>query len=132
MSDNLKLNKKKILNNHLETIFGIANQDYQERVWIRGEGPEVDDYTESMCHFFDDGDPIIANYKEYAITKKQLSLLLKLREAIEDFNSNTRFELGPNFTDSPEWKKIILIAKEVLHEFDYQQIKNIKDDIIPS
>lgn len=114
------MNKKKILTSHLETIFGIADQEYQERVWIRGEGPEVDDYTESMCHFFDDGDPIISNYKDYAITEEQLSLMLKLRAAIRDFDSNIRFELGFDFIHSPEWSKITLMAKEVLHAFDYQ------------
>lgn len=114
------MNKKKILNIHLETISRIANQEYQERVWIRGEGPEIDDYTESMCDFFDDGDPIIPNYKDYAITEKQLSLMLKLREAIKDFDSNIRFELGFDFIHSPEWSKITLIAKELLHAFNYQ------------
>lgn len=112
--------KNQILMGFLETIEGISNKEYQERVWIRGEGPEVDDYTESMCHFFDDGDPIISNYKDYAITEEQLSLMLKLREAIRDFDSNIRFELGFDFIHSPEWSKIILIAKEVLHAFDYQ------------
>ena len=58
-----------ILANFLETIEGISDKEYQKRVWIRGEGPEVDDFTETVCHFFDDGDPILKKYKEYSSTK---------------------------------------------------------------
>jgi len=115
------MDKTKILNNHLETISGIADREYQERVWIRGEGPECDDYTESICHFFDDGDPIISNYRDYAITERQLSLLVSLRGAVQDFNSNIRFALGPDFLYSPEWNKITMMAKEVLQAFGYQK-----------
>jgi hypothetical protein len=127
MCDNIKRDKNNILNNHLETISGIADREYQERVWIRGEGPECDDYTESICHFFDDGDPIISDYREYAITERQLSLLVNLRKTVQDFNSNIRFALGADFLGSPEWAKITLMAKEVLQAFDYPQAKNVKN-----
>ncbi len=110
-----------MLNSYLETISGIADREYQERVWIRGEGPECDDYTESICHFFDDGDPIISKYVDYSISEKQLILLVKLREAVQGFNSNTRFELGPDFLYSSEWTKITIMAKEVLQAFGYQK-----------
>lgn len=115
----MKINNKKILNNHLETISGIADRGYQKRVWICGEGPEVDDYTESICHFFDDGDPIISHYKNYGITDRQLFLLTSLRKAVQEFTSKIKFELGPDFLCSPEWIKITVMAKEVLGSFDY-------------
>jgi hypothetical protein len=121
MFNNIKMDRKKILNDYLETISGIADQEYQERVWIRGEGPECDDYTESICHFFDDGDPIISDYKSYSIRENQLNLLIKLREAVYYFNSVIRFELGFYFIYSPEWTKITLMAKEVLHAFGYHK-----------
>ncbi len=55
--------KKYILNKHLRNISHIASKEYQEMVWIRGEGPEVDDFDETACHFFDDRDPILKNIK---------------------------------------------------------------------
>ena len=112
--------KNQILISFLETIEGISNKNYQERVWIRGEGPEIDDYTESVCHFFDAGEQIISQYKDYEITDRQLSLLITLRDAIIDFNSNIRFGLGPDFIYSTKWSKITFIAKEVLNAFDYK------------
>ena len=123
MFNKVKIKNNKILNSFLETISGISDREYQERVWVRGEGPECDDYTETICHFFDDGDPIISKYKVYGITNEQLTLLVKLRGAIEDFNSNVRFGLGPDFFYSAEWTHITQMAKEVLRTFNCQQTK---------
>ena len=41
-----------ILHGFLLVIDWIAHKEYQQRVWIRGEGPEVSDYTETCCCFF--------------------------------------------------------------------------------
>ncbi len=60
--------RKYILNQFLRNIFHISEKEYQKRVWIRGEGPECDDFDETVCHFFDDGSPIIDNYQAYGIT----------------------------------------------------------------
>ena len=120
------MNKKKILNNHLETISGIADREYQERVWVRAEGPECDDYTESICHFFDDGDPIIENYQDYDINENQLSELIKFRTALDKFSSDTKYHLGPDFLYTPEWAEITIMAKKVLQAFGYKQAKNVK------
>ena len=53
--------KKQILESFLETVNGISNKEYQKRIWIRGEGPECDDFTETTCHFFEDSDNILEN-----------------------------------------------------------------------
>ncbi len=129
MFNDVNMKNNKILISYLEVISGIADREYQERVWIRGEGPECDDYTESICHFFDDGDPIISNYEGYEITKRQLDSLIKLREAVQDFNSSVRFELGPDFLYSAEWINITLMAQQVLQVFGYQQAKNVKNKV---
>ena len=50
--------KKQILEFFLEIVEGISDKDYQGRVWIRGEGPECDDFDETVCNFFQDGDGI--------------------------------------------------------------------------
>jgi hypothetical protein len=113
--------RKYILAEHLRSISHIADQKYQERVWLNAEGPECDDYTESICHFFDDGDPIISNYADYGIADKQLASLVRLRDELDDFNSNARFELGPDFIYSPKWAKIMNSAKDVLKAFNYSE-----------
>jgi hypothetical protein len=55
--------REQILISVLENIEGIFDKEYQRRVWIRGEGPECDDFDETVCNFFQDGNGIIENYK---------------------------------------------------------------------
>jgi hypothetical protein len=40
----------------LETIRDLADEAYQERIWVRGEGLEVDSSTEAICRLADDYD----------------------------------------------------------------------------
>lgn len=54
-----------------ETIEGISDKEYQKRGWIRGEGLEVDDFDETTCNFFQDGNGVIQNYKDFGLTDKQ-------------------------------------------------------------
>lgn len=117
----LEDNKKYILNEFLEVIFGISNKDYQERVWIRVEGPECDTYDSTINDFFDIGDPIIEDYKSFYITEKQLEILIKLKEEFDEFIKNN-YLFPTEFIDSPKWLKIMNLAKEVLDAFDYQHV----------
>lgn len=112
--------KKYILNEHLRNISHISDREYQTRVWIRGEGPEVNDFDETVCHFFDDGDPILKDYKEYKITEDQYRLLLQFRERFKAFADEN--DLPEEFIDSPEWKRIMDLAKDVLSAFNYHRI----------
>jgi len=114
--------KKDILNFVLERVSNISDKEYQKRVWIRGEGPECDDFTETVCHFFDDGDPIIENYKDFEITDSQYVLLTKFRDEFRGFSR--KYDFPQEFIDTPEWAKIMKLAKEILKAFNYQ--KNVR------
>src|SRR3990167_11005230 len=96
--------RKDILNFVLKKIANIADKGYQERVWIRGEGPECDDFTETVCCFFSDADPIIEKYKEFRITDVQCHFLKEFRDAFDIFC--TRYHEIFEFIDSPEWNKL--------------------------
>jgi len=113
--------KKYILNEYLRNISHLSDKEYQRRVWIRGEGPECNDFTEAVCHFFDDGDPIIENYKDYGIADSQHHLLIKFRNEFDAFVKGPRPYLPEEFIDTPEWEKIMEMAKEVLKVFNYQK-----------
>ena len=97
----------------------ISDAEYQERVWVRGEGPEVDSITEIYCRLFDDFqfDEFLALCKlEALITEKQLAVLRNLRKKL------SRFEYDEDLPDEdiikdPRWQEIREIAKEVLSEF---------------
>ena len=111
--------RKYILNEFLSNIDGISDLEYQKRVWIRGEGPEVDNFDETVCHFFDDGDPILKNYKDYGITDSQYQLLKQFRGQFMDFSDKHHWPEG--FIAIPEWEKITEMAKKVLKTFNYQK-----------
>ena len=113
--------KRYILAQFLDIISCISDQEYQKRVWIGGEGPEVDDFDETVCHFFDDGDPILKKYKEYGITENQYRLLKKFRDEFEAFVDGDRPYLPEDFIDTPEWERMMSLAKDVLKAFDFQK-----------
>ena len=110
--------KKYILNEFLINISAISDIEYQKRVWIRCEGPECDDFTETVCYFFDDGDPILKKHKDYGITDKQYDLLIKFRNEFEAFSDKNNWP--EDFINTPEWARIMEMAKEILKAFDYK------------
>ena len=114
--------KKYILNEFLRLISHITDKEYQKRVWILGQGPEVDDFDETVCHFFDDGDPILKNYKDYGITNVQYHLLTNFRAAFEAFVNSSKPYLPEDFINTVEWGGIIILAKDVLKEFNYKKL----------
>jgi len=95
----------------------ISDKDYQKRVWIRGEGPEVDDFDETVCHFSQEGDGIIEKYKDFGLTEHQCQLLKKFRDEFRIFADNNDF--SEIFIDTPEWARIMALAKSVLKAFNY-------------
>ena len=50
--------KKQIVSGFVDIFFRIADKEYQKRVWIRGEGPEYDEFTDVTCDFFGECDSI--------------------------------------------------------------------------
>jgi adenosine deaminase len=45
--------RKNIIRQLLNRVYGVSSQEYQERVWLKGLGPECDSYDETICNFFD-------------------------------------------------------------------------------
>jgi hypothetical protein len=113
----MEINRQQILSSFLETIEGISDKEYQRRVWIRGEGPEVDDFDETVCHFFQEGDNILANYKDFRITENQYELLKKFQDNFKAFSDVN--DWPQDFIDTLEWAKITKMAKEILEAFNY-------------
>ena len=115
----MEIDRRQILISVLETIEGISDKEYQKRVWIKGEGTQVDDFDETCCNFFGDGDPLIERYKEFGITESQYQLLKGFRDEFRIFSDENNWP--PEFIDTPEWEKIMNLAKEVLEVFHYQK-----------
>lgn len=115
--------KKQILSGFIDIFTRIASKEYQKRVWIRGEGPEVDDFDDTACDFFIECDSILEKYKEFGITENQYYLLEKFRTAFEKFNDGPKPYLPEGFIDTPEWNKITEIAQQILQAFNYSKTR---------
>lgn len=111
-----------ILKEFLRNISHIADKEYQKRVWILGKGPECDDFDETCCRFFDIGDPMLHNYQEYKISDIQYAVLMNFHREFQLFADE---HYGPEeFIDTPEWARIMEMAKEVLQAFNYQKTES--------
>lgn len=117
--------KQQRLNSFIENIAHISNESYQERVWIKNEGPECEEIDDAVCDFFDDGDPILDKYEDFGITENQYKALITLREQLDSFIDE--YEIfsqevpAAHLIKLPEWKRIMSLAKDVLKAFDYKK-----------
>ncbi|MCH9621388.1 MAG: hypothetical protein S4CHLAM20_08080 [Chlamydiia bacterium] len=110
-----------VLESFLETVEGISDKTYQERVWVRGEGPEIDCYYETVNFFFDLGEGLFKNHKVYGISDDQYELLIKFRNKFDEFYRTQDYYDQEDLVNSDEWQQIIEMAKEVLKAFNYQK-----------
>jgi len=114
--------KRYTLNEYLRNISHLQDKQYQNRIWIKGEGPECQAFDDAVCDFFDIGDPILENYKDFGISETQYLLLKKLRNEFENFSDEHDFP--EEFIETPEWTKIVNMAKTVLKAFN----QSLSDD----
>ncbi len=105
----------------LRIIYGISDIEYQRRVWIRAEGPECDDYCETVNNFFSFIKEVLGEHSKYDLTESQFDALLNFSSDFEYFNDNHDCPMEPvEQPDTPEWATIREEAKEVLKTFNYQ------------
>lgn len=115
----MSINSKQIMETVLHIVEHISDIGYQQRVWVLAEGPECDDFSETVCNFFDLADLVIKEHKDFGITDDQHLLLKKFRDDFEAFSEDKY--LAEDFISSPEWKRIVQMAKEVLVAFNYRK-----------
>ena len=112
-------NKRKISEWFLQNLYLISNKEYQKKIWIEAAGPECQDFDEAVNDFFDDGDDILEKYLDYGLTQIQYQVLKKFRDEFDFFVKKNHFP--EEFIDSPEWAKIMDLAKDVLKAFNFQK-----------
>jgi len=115
----MEINRKQVVEGFLQNLYRISSKEYQRRIWIEGAGPECHDFDEAVNDFFDDGEPILQNYQDYGLSQNQYRLLKKFHDEFRIFADNNDFP--KEFIDTPEWERIMSLAKDVLEAFDYQK-----------
>jgi hypothetical protein len=114
--------KKQIVEGFIDIISRLASKSYQKRIWIKGEGPEMDAFDDAVCDYFGQCESILANYKYFGINEFQYNLLKNFKIAFENFSDKNDYpEL---FIDSPEWMKITEMAKAILKAFNCKKFRN--------
>lgn len=117
MEEAMMLDRSYILNRFLNDIHVISDRVLHERSWIKGLGPDYRDFEEFMCQFFEVGDPMLEEYKEFGLTQEQYQILKNFRDK---FDSLIDHYFHPfYFIDTPEWAEIMKMAQEVLKAFHY-------------
>ena len=111
----MNIDRMEIIKNFVQQVLeSFTDKKYQERVWIKAEGPECDSYTESMCAFFDDFEGMFnelrRDYHQYGISKAQYDRLMNLYEKLDDYDPPLN---DPEILEDPEWDKLVHLAKEV-------------------
>lgn len=113
--------RKQILEGFIDIFTRIASKEYQTRIWINGEGPEVDDFDDTVNEFFLECDSILENYKNFGITEDQHQILKKFRDQFQNFSDKNNWP--QKFINSPEWEETTKMAKDVLQAFNYTKIR---------
>ncbi len=111
------MNRKQIMETFIRIMKHISDKEYQTRIWIKGEGPEVDDFDETVCNFFQEGDGIIEKHEEFGLTENQYQILRQFRDQFKAFSGQN--DLPEEFIDTPEWKSVMEMAKKVVKAFDF-------------
>jgi hypothetical protein len=104
----------------LDATRDLADERYQERVWARGEGPEVDSSTEALIRLMDDYDlaAFIAEAADKAwISNQQLAALRRLDAALARHTAGDQGRDDAARIASPEWRKTRQLAKATLESF---------------
>ena len=101
----------------LSTLHQFASEEYQERVWRHGKGPEVSSFDEAYNDFFD----LYYNTKDLPAYCRALHWNVQKENAIKDFASLLE-ALGdsvPETTsvsdvfDNPLWPSVPMRASEL-------------------
>jgi hypothetical protein len=116
----MAMDRETWLTHILEAIRDLADEDYQERVWVRGEGSEVDSSTEAVCRLIDDYDLptfLVEAAKKAWISKHQLTALEKLDAALTCYAINGEDAGDATRIQTPERQRIRKLAKATLETF---------------
>ena len=104
----------------LDAARDLADERYQERIWVHGKGSEVDSSTEALIRLIDDYDlaAFIAEAAKKAwISNAQLAALRRLDAALARYSDGDQKGDDAARTASREWLRMRELAKATLDTF---------------
>jgi hypothetical protein len=105
----------------LDVTRDLADEAYQERVWVRAQGPEVDSSTEALVrllHDYELKDFITEAGAKGWVSNDQLAALRRLENALDRYAAHDRGS-GDDAARiiSPAWRRIRKLAHATLETF---------------
>lgn len=94
----------------------LSDTEFQHRVWVHGEGPEVSSYSELMCGFFDDFsfDSFVEDsWEELHLSESLRSELRHIKSLLTDYNKEDSMD-DEQIVNDPKWLEIVEEAKNAL------------------
>jgi hypothetical protein len=112
-------------NTWLERILGavrdLSDADYQERVWVRGRGPEADSSTEAVCRLLDDYDLagfLAESGKRRWLSDDQFAALRAIEVALDNYLARDEDQIDDAVRiASPGWHELRKLARRTLEAF---------------
>lgn len=101
----------------LDATRDLADERYQERVWVRGAGPEVDSSTVRLMDDYDLAGFIAEAAAQDWISSDQLAALGRLDTALERYAANDQEGNDAARIASSEWQNVRGIAAAALRSF---------------
>lgn len=96
----------------LECLGELADPEFQQRVWVRGEGPEVSSFVEVACQLFDDtglGDLLDGGSAPVVLGLEATEVLLRLRQLVDAVPQGVDDE---SLLRLPTWGEIVQTASK--------------------
>lgn len=95
----------------VECLAQLADTEFQERVWVRGEGPEVSSFDEVVCQLLDDsglGDLLDHERGAAVLGSEAEEELQQLRTLMDGIPEGLN---APLVLSHPDWKEIVGVAQ---------------------
>jgi hypothetical protein len=105
----------------LDAIRDLADERYQERVWVRAQGPEIDSSTEAIVRLVHDFElkAFIAEAGDKVwVSNDQLTALQILENALERYAARDHTSGGDAVRiATPAWRRVRKLANATLETF---------------
>lgn len=100
----------------------FSSKEYQDRVWVKGLGPEVSSYEEAMCKLFDDlgfSRLIDVEWRQVGLNESQIAELKKFREKLLNFDKDVPEIPRPkDIIERSSWNQICECASKALESLE--------------
>ena len=115
----------KIIYQNIESCLReLSDLEFQKRVWLRGEGPEVSSFVEVVCQLFDDtgiGDELNEKTDGF-VTSEELDPILRELGALID-SIDYRVPVI-EILKHPNWQKVLMLSSHALTKMTSIKIYN--------